>query len=80
MNITVLLFGILKDIIGENSLELQLENNSTISKLKEHLLNEYGELNSFSNFSVAVNEEYVETNHLLKANDVVALIPPVSGG
>jgi len=80
MNIKILFFGILKDIIGENSLELQLENNSTISKLKERLLNEYGKLNSFSNFSIAVNEEYVDLNYILKSNDVVALIPPVSGG
>jgi len=80
MNIKILFFGILKDIVGANAMELQLENNSTISKLKERLLNEHGKLNSFSNFSVAVNEEYVETNHVLKANDVVALIPPVSGG
>ncbi len=80
MNITVLLFGILKDIIGENSLELQIENDATIDDLKEHLLKEYDKLNSFSNFSVAVNEEYVEVNHVLKSNDVVGLIPPVSGG
>jgi molybdopterin converting factor small subunit len=29
---------------------------------------------------VAVNEEYVDTNYILKDGDVVALIPPVSGG
>ncbi len=80
MKITVLLFGILKDIIGENSLKLHMENNSTIDNLKESLLKEYTKLDSFSNFSVAVNEEYVDLNYILKGNDVVALIPPVSGG
>ena len=80
MNITVLLFGILKDIVGENSLELQIENDNTIGSLKEQLLNDYKNLNSYSNFSIAVNEEYVNLNYILKNNDVVALIPPVSGG
>lgn len=80
MKITVLLFGILKDIVGENSLELLMENDNTIDNLKELLLKKYGKLNSFSNFSVAVNEEYADLSYVLKNNDVVALIPPVSGG
>ena len=81
MKITVLLFGILKDIIGENSLELQLKNeDATVASLKIQLLNEYTKLTRFSNFSVAVNEEYATADYELKVNDVVALIPPVSGG
>jgi len=80
MKITILLFGILKDIIGTNTLELNVDAKITIANLKESLIKEHDKLNDFSNFSVAVNEEYVETSHILKANDVVALIPPVSGG
>ncbi len=80
MKITILLFGILKDIVGENSLELYLENDATIEYLKAHLLKEYEKLNKFSNFSIAVNEAYVELDYILESNDVVALIPPVSGG
>jgi len=80
MKITVLLFGILKDILGTSSFELNIDAKITIGNLKESLLKEHDRLNDFSNFSIAVNEEYVETNHILKSNDVVALIPPVSGG
>ena len=80
MKITVLLFGILKDIIGENFLQLEIDNDATIEILKDYLLNNYEKLNRFSNFSIAVNEEYVDLNYILKTNDVVALIPPVSGG
>jgi molybdopterin converting factor small subunit len=29
---------------------------------------------------VAVNQEYVSAHHVLRENDEVALIPPVSGG
>jgi len=80
MNIKILFFGIIRDLIGKNSLEFKMDDNTTILNLKESLLKEYDKLNDFSNFSIAVNEKYVETNYILKNNDVVALIPPVSGG
>jgi len=80
MKITILLFGILKDIVGENSIELPIEKDTSIINLKAGLLEDYKNLNKYSNFSVAVNEAYVEANYILKSDDVVALIPPVSGG
>jgi molybdopterin converting factor subunit 1 len=80
MKITVLLFGIIRDIIGENTLELDLEKAILIGQLKQDLLKKYINLQKYSNFSIAVNEEYVDLNYVLQPNDVVALIPPVSGG
>jgi molybdopterin converting factor subunit 1 len=80
MKITVLLFGIIRDIIGENTLELDLEKAILIGQLKQDLLKKYINLQQYSNFSIAVNEEYVDLNYVLQPNDVVALIPPVSGG
>ncbi len=80
MKITILFFGILKDIVGENSIELPIKKNTSIINLKTGLLEDYKKLNKYNNFSVAVNEAYVEANYILKNGDVVALIPPVSGG
>ena len=80
MKITVLLFGIIRDVIGENTLKLDLEKAISIGQFKQHLLKKYNDLQQYSNFSIAVNEEYVDLNYVLQANDVVALIPPVSGG
>jgi len=80
MKITVLLFGIIRDIVGENTLELDLEKAILIGQLKQDLLKKYNNLQQYSNFSIAVNEEYVDLNYVLQPNDVVALIPPVSGG
>ena len=80
MKITVLFFGILKDIVKKNSLELQMDGNATTDSLKDSLLQRYDGLEHYSNFSIAVNEEYADEGHELKPNDVVALIPPVSGG
>ena len=80
MKITVLLFGIIRDIVGENTLELDLEKAILIGQLKQDLLKKYINLQKYSNFSIAVNEEYVDLNYVLQPNDIVALIPPVSGG
>ena len=80
MKITVLLFGIIRDLIGENTLKLDLEKAISIGQFKQYLLKKYDNLQQYSNFSIAVNEEYVDLNYVLQANDVVALIPPVSGG
>ncbi len=80
MKITVLLFGIIRDVIGENTLKLDLEKVISIGQLKRDLLKKYNKLQQYSNFSIAVNEEYVDLNYVLQPNDVVALIPPVSGG
>ena len=80
MKITVLLFGIIRDLIGENILKLDLEKAISIGQLKQGLLKKYNNLQQYSNFSIAVNEEYVDLNYVLQPNDVVALIPPVSGG
>lgn len=80
MKITILLFGIIRDIIGESKLTLELKKESSIEQLKQYFIKEYDELSKYHNFSVAVNEEYVEAGYILKSNDIVALIPPVSGG
>ena len=80
MKVTVLFFGILKDIVKSNSIELEIQNDTLINSLKAQLLKDYVKLNAFNNFSIAVNEEYVASDCMLYDNDVVALIPPVSGG
>ena len=80
MKITVLLFGIIRDLIEENTLKLDLEKAISIGQFKQDLLKKYDNLQQYSNFSIAVNEEYVDLNYVLQPNDVVALIPPVSGG
>ena len=80
MKITVLLFGIIRDVIGENSLKLVLKEATSIKQFKKDILKKYNNLQQYGNFSIAVNEEYADTDYVLQSNDVVALIPPVSGG
>jgi MoaD family protein len=80
MRIKILTFGILRDIIGESTIEKELENGVTIQDLRQELIEHYADLKQYQNYSIAVNETYAGSNYTLKENDVVALIPPVSGG
>jgi len=80
MKIEVLFFGITTDLIGKNSMHFQLEDNATIKSLKEVLLTEYSALKNIHEFAIAVNEEYASDDLKINNGDVVAIIPPVSGG
>ncbi len=79
MKIQVLFFGITRDIIGKGFVNFDVSESTSVYDLKQQLKEQHNELNNYE-FSVAVNEAYAEENQLLKDNDVVALIPPVSGG
>lgn len=76
---TVLLFGITKDIIGEQSLNVA-KNLATVQDLKVYLKHEYPGLAKLSSLAVAVNNEYAQDDLQLQQTDEIALIPPVSGG
>ncbi len=80
MNIEILFFGITSDLVGERSIEMEFQDGMNLTELKNSLLEKFPKLKHHSNFSMAVNMEYAEENVLLKSKDVVALIPPVSGG
>jgi molybdopterin converting factor small subunit len=80
MNITILLFGILRDVVGESKLNRVLNLNATLEDLRQDIAKEYPKLKSYKNYSIAVNEAYAENDYQIKENDIVALIPPVSGG
>lgn len=80
MQIKILFFGILKDVTSKSSENVVITQNTTICELKNQLVESYKDLEKYANFSVAVNEVYAEDDTILKENDIVALIPPVSGG
>ena len=80
MEIQLLFFGITTDIVGVNSMKYTLEESSTVEILKKTLITKYSELKNINDFAIAINEEYVEDATIIENNDVVAIIPPVSGG
>lgn len=80
MEIQILFFGITTDLVGSNSITFKLHEKATIKELKEQLILNYSGLKNIHEFAIAVNEEYSEDELTLKNGDVVAIIPPVSGG
>ena len=80
MTITLLLFGAATDLLGTSETTLEVPNNSTVTTFKEILANQFPELAIMSSYAIAVNESYANNETVLKENDVIAIIPPVSGG
>ncbi len=83
---TILLFGVTKDIIGSPSLSIpstsingrKLPKN--VGELRQFLGNAYPELNTLSSLAIAVNNSYADDKTEVNSYDEIALIPPVSGG
>ncbi len=80
MKLSVLAFGFTKDIIGKRFSEMELPEGSNIADFRSSLFNRYPELKKMASIRLALNSEYADETVLLKENDEVALIPPVSGG
>lgn len=80
MKIQLLFFGITTDLTGRSSQSFEVKENTTIKDLKNNLIAEYPNLKNINEFAIAVNEEYANEDVIIKNSDVVAIIPPVSGG
>jgi len=80
MEIQLLFFGITTDLVGKKSMSLNVIDNTSITELKRILMTRFSALKNIHDFAIAVNEDYAEDELIIKNGDVVAIIPPVSGG
>jgi len=81
MEIKILFFGITKEQTEtENSVLTIAKENIKLEKLKTVLQKKYPNLKDLDTYAFAINEEYATNDSILKNKDVVAVIPPVSGG
>ena len=69
-----------RDIAGRASEELILNEEFTVESFKEFMHSKYPEMSRMKSFSIAVNESYADNDYQLQDMDVLAIIPPVSGG
>lgn len=75
MEIKVISFGQIAEITGKEFMVEALD----LESLKLYLIQKFPEL-SDRKFAFAVNKKLVQENIILNQNDVVALMPPYSGG
>src|SRR5580658_3375776 len=81
MRVRVLFFGMLKDLAGKSSDVLDLPEGALVRDLMEHYVSEIPQMRqSMASLAVAVSQEYAGPETVLKSDDEVALLPPVSGG
>ncbi|ELR70026.1 hypothetical protein C900_04396 [Fulvivirga imtechensis AK7] len=80
MDLKILLFGITRDIIGDHSFTIRLNEGGYVGDLKKYLYAEYPEMKKLRSLLIAVNNEYAPDDLRLSEKDEIALIPPVSGG
>jgi molybdopterin converting factor subunit 1 len=83
MQVKVLFFAASREAAGKSEELIDITDGSTTHTLLQHLVQSYPGLESVMRSCVfAVNQEYVPPSQalVLKANDEVAIIPPLSGG
>jgi molybdopterin synthase sulfur carrier subunit len=80
MKIEILAFGIVKDIIKNRTLSIDLPDGSNVGFLKKKLTDRFPDFQKLKSIAIAVNEEYQTDEFNLSEKDEVVIIPPVSGG
>ena len=79
MHVRVLPFGVLKESLGSDAFALDLPGGATVADLIARLGVQAPAIASLG-IAVSVNAEYADRNQVLRENDEVGLLPPVSGG
>lgn len=80
MQIDILLFGIVREKFGESRIKRNFDQNPTVENIVTMMKSEQPSLKGLNSLLVAINDEYAENQQLVKQGDIVAIIPPVSGG
>ena len=80
MRLSVHLFGIAKDIVGDKTLLIEVPANATVLELKEKIQKLFPEFSDLNSLAIARNSEYAIDTDVINNQDELALIPPVSGG
>jgi molybdopterin converting factor subunit 1 len=79
MQVRVLFFGVLKELLRAGDDTLELPEGATVAELLERFRARDAHP-VWSALAVAVNREYASGGVVLRNGDEVALLPPVSGG
>src|SRR5215831_15341344 len=81
MQVRLLFFATLKDIVGARQMQLEVPRGATVGDVLTHLETTYPRIKDYRPVVLtAINEEYVDKSAAVQEGDEVAIFPPVSGG
>ena len=85
MIIKLFYFAKVREVLGIDREEIDVESDiKTLAELVAFLKLRGSQWQSIfdmsSSYRMAVNQELVEANHIINANDEVAFFPPITGG
>ena len=81
MEIRVLYFATLRDMVGEQEERVEVPEGATVADLVAEIVGAYPRFREMEpSLMISVNQEYSERGTALKEGDEVAFIPPISGG
>lgn len=79
VKVTVRCFAAVREILGQEVLELEVPAGVTVGGLRELLSADAQDLRRLP-VAFAVNQDYADAGRVLEEGDEVAFIPPISGG
>ena len=81
MKINVIVFAAVKEVLGQDRLEIDLHAPATVADLRQALLQKHPDITDLMDHCViSVDQEYSHDSTVLKEGCEVGVIPPVSGG
>jgi molybdopterin converting factor small subunit len=81
MTAKVEFYSVLRDVVGAAELELSLPEGATIGQLLEKLYADHPALAEWDRrLLLAADLDYVEREHVLRAGEIISVMPPVQGG
>lgn len=81
MRVTILFFGMLKDITGVSKERVDVSEPASVQSVWDGLVSRFPRLHDIQNhLRPALNQEFSQFDAPLRDGDEVAFLPPVSGG
>ena len=81
MRVKILFFASARELTGETEMMMELDEGTGTDEIPKKLLAIFPDLDmTRDRMSLAVNTVYCKENVVLKEGDVVAILPPISGG
>ena len=81
MKVSLLFFAAAREAVGREADAIEVPPNASVQEVLQSLLQRHAALAPLrGSLRVAVNEAFVDEDHVLHDGDRLALLPPVSGG